>query len=156
METRLSLAPGQNGTKKLLARYGERLVCVRYRYDRARKVRHKTVELIVETTAWEPNRRNPRREPEDMVAVRIAFSERRCCGSGSRRPAPFGARGKGCGKWTGRRCAISGYRIAWSSQTLPETDMWADIQAHMRISISGSLHMPIYVSGILAMPPITS
>jgi hypothetical protein len=33
METRLSLAPGQNGTKKLLARYGERLVCVRYRYD---------------------------------------------------------------------------------------------------------------------------
>jgi hypothetical protein len=75
METRLSLAPGQNGTKKLLARYGERLVCVRYRYDRARKVRHKTVELIVETTAWQPNRRNPRREPEDMVAVRIGFSE---------------------------------------------------------------------------------
>jgi len=25
METRLSLAPGQNGTKKLLARYGDRL-----------------------------------------------------------------------------------------------------------------------------------
>lgn len=31
METRLSLAPGQNGTRKLRARYGERLVCVRYR-----------------------------------------------------------------------------------------------------------------------------
>jgi hypothetical protein len=75
METRLSLAPGQNGTKKLLARYGERLVCVRYRYDPARKVRHKTVELIVETIVWAPNPRNPRREPEDMVAVRIGFSE---------------------------------------------------------------------------------
>ena len=75
METRLSLAPGQNGTKKVLARYGERLVCVRYRYDAARKVRHKTVELIVETTPWRPNRRNPRREPEDMAAIRIAFSE---------------------------------------------------------------------------------
>jgi hypothetical protein len=75
METRLSLTPGQNGTKKLLARYGERLVCVRYRYDAARKVRHKTVELIVETAPWVPNRRNPRREPEDMVAVRIGFSE---------------------------------------------------------------------------------
>ena len=75
METRLSLVPGQNGTKKLLARYGERLVCVRYRYDAARKVRHKTVELIVETTPWAPNRRNPRREPEDLVAVRIGFSE---------------------------------------------------------------------------------
>ena len=75
METRLSLAPGQNGTKKLLARYGERLVCVRYRYDTARKVRHKTVELIVETTPWAPKRRNPRWEPEDLVAVRIGFSE---------------------------------------------------------------------------------
>ena len=75
METRLSLAPGQNGTKKLLARYGEQLVCVRYRYDAARKVRHKTVELIVETAPWVPSRRNPRRKPEDMVAVRIGFSE---------------------------------------------------------------------------------
>jgi hypothetical protein len=61
MQTRLSLAPGQNGTKKLLARYGERWVCVRYRYDAASKVRHKTVELIVETSAWAPNRRNPRK-----------------------------------------------------------------------------------------------
>ena len=54
------------GTPKLLARYGEQLVCVRYRYDAARKVRHKTVELIIETVPWVPNRRNPRREPEDM------------------------------------------------------------------------------------------
>ncbi len=75
METRLSLAPGQNGTKKLLARYGERLVCVRYRYDAARKVRHKTVELIVETTPWSPRQRSSRREPHDMVAVRIEYSE---------------------------------------------------------------------------------
>ena len=75
METRLSLAPGQNGTKKLLARYGERLVCVRYRYDAARKVRHKTVELIVESTPWNPRQRNARREPHDMVAVRIEYSE---------------------------------------------------------------------------------
>ena len=51
METRLSLAPGQNGTKKLLAIYGDRLVCVRYRHDAERKQRHKTVELIVESTA---------------------------------------------------------------------------------------------------------
>jgi len=42
VETRLSLAPGQNGTKKLLATYGERLLRVRYRYDAARGVRHKT------------------------------------------------------------------------------------------------------------------
>ncbi len=75
METRLSLAPGQNGTKKLLARYGDRLVCVRYRYDPERKLRHKTVELIVETAPWSPNARNSRRDPNDLVAVRIAYSE---------------------------------------------------------------------------------
>ena len=75
METRLSLAPGQNGTKKLLAKYGERLVCVRYRYDAARGVRHKTVEIIVETAPWNPRRRNARREPHDLVPVRIAYSE---------------------------------------------------------------------------------
>jgi len=33
METRATLRPGQKGTRKLLERYGERLVCVRYLYD---------------------------------------------------------------------------------------------------------------------------
>ena len=75
METRLSLAPGQNGTKKLLAKYGERLVCVRYRYDPQHGVRHKTVELIIESTPWSPRLRNARRDPNDMVAVRIEYSE---------------------------------------------------------------------------------
>ena len=75
METRLTLAPGQNGTKKLLSRYGDRLVCVRYRYDPEHGVRHKTVELIVETTPWKPKTRHPRREPHDMVAVRINYLE---------------------------------------------------------------------------------
>ncbi len=38
------------GTKKLLAQYGKRLVCVRYRYDEERRERYKTVELIVDET----------------------------------------------------------------------------------------------------------
>jgi hypothetical protein len=29
----LRLKPGQKGTKRLLAQYGDRLICVRYRYD---------------------------------------------------------------------------------------------------------------------------
>ena len=33
METRLTLRPGQPGTRKLVERYGERLVRVRYVYD---------------------------------------------------------------------------------------------------------------------------
>ena len=75
METRLSLLPGQNGTKKLVTQYGERLVCVRYRYDAQRKVRYKTVELIVETAPWAPRTRNSRRHPDDMVYVRVDYAE---------------------------------------------------------------------------------
>jgi hypothetical protein len=48
MKTRLTLPPGANGTKKLVERYGSRLVCVRYRCDEVRGVRIKTVELIEE------------------------------------------------------------------------------------------------------------
>lgn len=75
METRLSLAPGQNGTKKLLARYGERLVRVRYRYDAERGLRLKTVELIVEATPWTPRPRRRRRKPEDLVGVSLSLNE---------------------------------------------------------------------------------
>lgn len=48
MKTRLTLKPGQNGTKKMLDKYGERLLAVRYRYDAARHLRIKTVELVEE------------------------------------------------------------------------------------------------------------
>ena len=57
METRLTLRPGQNGTKKLLERYGERLVRVRYLYDVKTGRRLKTVELIVEAVPWRPRPR---------------------------------------------------------------------------------------------------
>jgi hypothetical protein len=35
IETRLTLRPGQRGTRKLVERFGERLVRVRYLYDAA-------------------------------------------------------------------------------------------------------------------------
>ena len=54
LKTRLTLAPGANGTKKLVERYGDRLVCVRYRYDRERRTRIKTVELIEDESPWMP------------------------------------------------------------------------------------------------------
>ena len=46
METRLTLRPGQNGTRKLVERFGKRLVRVRYRYDTEQRKRYTTVELI--------------------------------------------------------------------------------------------------------------
>lgn len=75
LETRLSLRPGEPGTRKLLARFGERLVRVRYRYDAERKRRLKTVELIVEDMPWTPSVRKLRRTPDDIVAVRLHWSE---------------------------------------------------------------------------------
>ena len=75
METRLTLRPGQSGTKKLVARFGERLVRVRYLYDEQSGRRLKTVELIVESVPWTPRARRPRRRDEEIVAVRIAFHE---------------------------------------------------------------------------------
>ena len=45
---RLHLKPGQKGTKQLLAQYGDRLICVRYRYDAQRKKRFNTkFELVI-------------------------------------------------------------------------------------------------------------
>ena len=73
MKTRLILKPGQRGTKKLSEKYGDDLVCVRFRYDAATRQRLKTVELIIERTDWEPP---PQKLAADtVVAVRIAGYE---------------------------------------------------------------------------------
>ena len=68
-----TVAPGQRGTRKLLAQYGDRLVCVRYRYDAQRRKRLKTVELIVEEDAWAPPPSPP--AGERLVPIRVAASE---------------------------------------------------------------------------------
>lgn len=44
--------PGQRGTRKLVTRYGDRLIRVRYRYDATGGKRYKTVELIIEESTW--------------------------------------------------------------------------------------------------------
>ena len=76
METRLTLRPGQSGTKKLVERYGERLLRVRYVYDAANARRLKTVELVIESVPWQPRPRRFRRRDDEIVAVRIAWAER--------------------------------------------------------------------------------
>ncbi len=74
MKTRLTLRPGQNGTKKLQRKYGERLLAVRYRYDERRRVRLKTIELIEDEYPWVPP--IPRgRDPAERVTVRIEWDE---------------------------------------------------------------------------------
>ena len=75
METRVTLRPGEKGTKALVQEHGQRLVCVRYRYAAAR-VRYKTAELIVEQVPWNPGERPvaPDRrpgQPPSLVGVRV-------------------------------------------------------------------------------------
>jgi hypothetical protein len=74
MRTRLTLHPNQDGAKQLRERYGERLVCVRYRYDETTKERWKTVELIVEKSTWEPLK--PQGQADTLVALQVAAQER--------------------------------------------------------------------------------
>jgi hypothetical protein len=54
MKTRLILKPGQRGTKSLTKKYGDALLCVRFRYDAALKQPLKTIELVVERSEWTP------------------------------------------------------------------------------------------------------
>ena len=72
MKTRLILKPGQRGTKNLVEKYGETLLCVRFRYDAKLRQRLKTVELIVEKTAWTPA---PRYRSEALVPLRIEAAD---------------------------------------------------------------------------------
>src|SRR2546422_629777 len=55
---RLHLKPGQKGTKQLLAKYGDRLICVRYRYDAQRKKRFKTIVFMMDERETEGRRRH--------------------------------------------------------------------------------------------------
>jgi hypothetical protein len=70
---RLHLKPGQKGTKRLLAQFGARLICVRYRYDAQRKKRFTTVELLVAERDWQPRR--PSFAPDQIVGLRVAFAD---------------------------------------------------------------------------------
>ncbi len=73
MRTRLSLKPGQRGTKKLPRIYGDQLVCVRYRYDQESRKRYETVEIIVEETEWV--RQGRRSGGAALVALRVNWDE---------------------------------------------------------------------------------
>jgi len=46
------MIPGDPGTKKWIKKYGDQLICIRYKYDRNRKMKLKTVELIVEEKSY--------------------------------------------------------------------------------------------------------
>lgn len=73
MKARLTLHPGQDGTKKLVEKYGDQLLYVRYRYDAIRKRRVKTVELIEEEVPWLPG--HGRLSRTTRVDIHVAADE---------------------------------------------------------------------------------
>ena len=85
MEIRTVRRPGEKGTQDLVKKYGERLICIRYRYDPVRKKRLKTVELIVAARDWQPPELHPqetkatglgpKRFYTKRVGLRIGFEE---------------------------------------------------------------------------------
>jgi hypothetical protein len=86
------MKPGQPGTKQLSAQYGERLVCVRYRYDAQTRKRIKTAEIVVAESEWLPPAQ--RFSKDEIVWLRIGFVDR---------PRHQQLRAAG-GKWDDRRC----------------------------------------------------
>ena len=53
--------------------YGERLLCVRYRYDEERRKRLKTMELVVDEVDWAP--REAKTGGDTIVALQVEWQE---------------------------------------------------------------------------------
>lgn len=71
MKSYAHLKPGQKGTRKLVEKYGDSLLCVRYRYDEKRGVKLKTVEIVVEE---KPS--TFRYRDTDIVSVMVPYPEK--------------------------------------------------------------------------------
>ena len=77
MIAKATLRPGQNGTKHLVEKYGDRLLCVRYRYDPKTKKRFTSVEWIEAEAAWiaeRPASTADRSHETRRLGVRIEFA----------------------------------------------------------------------------------
>jgi hypothetical protein len=71
MKTYKHLKPGQKGTLRLVEKYGDTLLCVRYRYDEKRGRRIKTVEVVVEDNSVSITRH----KDGDIIKVCVRFEE---------------------------------------------------------------------------------
>jgi hypothetical protein len=71
MKTHKHLKPGENGTLRLVERFGDTLLCVRYRYDAIRDMRIKTAEIIVDER---PGKGVPRIRETDIVNIQVPFT----------------------------------------------------------------------------------
>ena len=54
--TTKTMLAGKPGTSKCVKKYGDALLCVRYKYDLQNKRKLKTVELVIENEPWGLNK----------------------------------------------------------------------------------------------------
>ncbi len=127
MKTRLTLKPGQEGTKRLVEKYGASLVCVRFRYDKKRGKRLKTVELIEEETDWAPP--GPRFPMTALVPLRIPASDMRLRALAKAAGSKWNPEKK---LWFVRYGAISNGPLE-SHIHVDKPDKWADSDNHIHI-----------------------
>ena len=80
MEVRKKLKPGEHGTKRHARKYGDKLVCVRYRYNDEENTRYTTVEIIVDQQhyyhskqAQKPNTSD--RQHSTLVKLKVAYQD---------------------------------------------------------------------------------
>ena len=71
MKSYAHLKPGRKGTKGPIEKYGDALLCVRYRYDEKRGLRLKTTEIIVDAKPGVPFLRL---RDTDIVAVMVPYN----------------------------------------------------------------------------------
>ncbi len=64
---------GGTGTKKMVEKYGNRLLCVRYIYDVVRGIKIKTVELIEEQRPWKAGQHHI--PPNKIMHLRVEYGE---------------------------------------------------------------------------------
>jgi len=73
LTTRRTIYPGEPGSKKWQKIYGDKLICVRYKYDEITKKRMTTIELMVEQKDWQPKQKFiPQNK---IVQVKINYGE---------------------------------------------------------------------------------
>jgi hypothetical protein len=73
MKSYAHLKPGQKGTMRLVEKFGDTLLCVRYRYDEKRGLRLKTAEIIVEARPGSPSFHY---RDTDIVAVVVPYPQK--------------------------------------------------------------------------------
>ncbi|MBN1782852.1 hypothetical protein JW948_17085 [bacterium] len=71
--TEKTLAPGDPGTRKYVEKYGEKLLCIRHRYDRESKKKIKTVELVEYEKTCSPGK--TRIPYNKIVFIKIKYGE---------------------------------------------------------------------------------